>query len=294
MTPVIGLLAHRDAEQVRRLVRALHPLPVVIHLDSRAPANDFRHIAGLGGRAYFTERRPVAWAGMSMVHAMIAIVDFALRRRDEFGDGHLVFLSEHCYPLRSVEAIAAGLSDGRQYCNAMPVSAASAEHAWKLSRRHHFELEGRLTASRVPPFGAKVVRKVADALDMRRSARPSGPVYVGSQWVALTLECLASIRPSLNSLTQELAGAFAPDELVFQTAVHRSPWRDELAMPSRNASDLRPAELSNLHHLDRSMSKIFGIADLDELCDSDRLFVRKTTRARSSELLDELDRRLRC
>jgi hypothetical protein len=294
MTPVIGLLAHRDAGQVRRLVQALRPLPVVIHLDSRARAQDFREIAGLEGRTFFTDRRTVAWAGMSMVHAMITIVDFALRRRDMFGDAHLVFLSEHCYPLAGAEAITARLSHGRQYCNATRVSANSAEHAWKLSKRHHFELEGRLTACRVPLFGAKAIRRMAEALDMRRPALPSGPVYVGSQWVALTLECLASIRPSLGRLTHELAGAFAPDELVFQTAVHRSQWRHELATPSSNGTNLRPAELGNLHHLDRSMSKIFNVTDLDELRDSDRLFVRKTTRAVSAELLDELDRRLRC
>ena len=294
--PVIALLAHQHPSLVARTVRALAPLRVIVHVDGQADIAPFeRALRDESSRVEFTARRvEVGWASISMVRAMTSLLDSALRTSYFRPSSHLVFLSGACYPLKPAGEIAAvlGGSPTTQYCRAITVRPSSAEHSWKIDRRHYYELQRSLARSPLTPRGAKAVCRSLELLD-RRPVRVPRPVYVGSQWIALTRACLESIHDSILATAAALEYAFAPDELVFQTAFHRSAWAAGTQNPddTRTGRNARPADLSNLHLLDPSMSKVFSSADFQRIAASDKLFVRKVD-PRSAPLLDRIDRRL--
>lgn len=296
--PWFGIMAHRDPRMFGHLVNALAPFRVIAHIDGTADLPTFE--AGLSAesldRVEFTvERVKVGWAGISVVHAMLELVNSALINPEFLEDDTLVFLSGACYPIKPAAYIGNYFAErpGIQYCRATRILSTSAEHEWKISRRHYYDTQARLTRVGLPSPAAKVLRRLLDHTVGRVShpaRRRDVDVFVGSQWIALTQACLAEIHSDLLEAAQEYRHAFAPDEIVFQTVVHNSKWANDLHAQedALKSSNLRPAEMPNLHLLDRSMAKIYAIDDLNEVRGSDALFVRKVESEASWGLLEIL------
>jgi hypothetical protein len=97
------ILAHHDPHQVHRLVEALSPLPVLVHVDARADDAMFEAItAELPSRAVVLPRRPTAWATWGAVEAEIEGYRAALAIP---GITHVALLSGADYPTSSVAEI---------------------------------------------------------------------------------------------------------------------------------------------------------------------------------------------
>ncbi len=128
--PVFVILAHSQPELARRLVYALAPYPVVIHVDSKADIGEF---GSLPRTTYVQDREKVHWGGLSVVKATIKLFEYALEIAEP--DDHIVLLSGQCYPAAPPSDFAAYLLSApyKQHCDAAEVFDGSYYSERRLS-----------------------------------------------------------------------------------------------------------------------------------------------------------------
>jgi hypothetical protein len=288
------ILAHTDPEHVRRLCATLlrdEQADIYIHVDLKSH-HDFSACQALSNDRirFISERHRVYWSGFNMVLATLALMRAAVDAEPIYH--HLVLLSGQDYPLKHPKVIKEYLlnSPFPQHINRINALESQDYYIHQVTR-FHFR-DGWL------PFtlADKVIRKIATvAVKPIRRSLPHGLVPCeGSQWWALTEECarclLAMVRdrPELSQLYRY---AMAPDEHFFHTLVQNSPFADEAAplMPYTGKGMWKKA---NLHIVHPSLKKIYTLADIDEVRNSDKLFVRKVNTAQSTPLIDVLEQTL--
>lgn len=123
------VLAHEDPQHVRRLVEALDPFPVFLHVDARTP--DAVHRAateGLPDRVRLLPRMRTGWAKWENVAAEIAGYRAALA---ETGATHVAVLTGSDYPLANPAEITAMLEAHRDQTFLIPLPLPHA--AWGAS-----------------------------------------------------------------------------------------------------------------------------------------------------------------
>ena len=98
------ILAHDDPEHVQRLVRALDPFPVFLHIDVRTPPEVAERMAAdLPARVRLLPRIRTGWARWENVEAELAGYRAALAT----GASHIAVLTGSDYPLASSDEITA-------------------------------------------------------------------------------------------------------------------------------------------------------------------------------------------
>ncbi|MGD9530285.1 beta-1,6-N-acetylglucosaminyltransferase [Pseudonocardia sp.] len=291
--PVFAVLAHAEPQLLARLVDRLAPHPVIVHIDARSPGQEF---AGLPRTVYVRDRVPVRWGGFSVVEATVRLFETAVEVAAP--REHVVLLSGQCYPARPVKEFADYLDKApfRQHCHAALLLDGTPA-AGQVLRRWYFD---HIPVGSGPLYPARVAaRRTVAALAPRRRPDAFGgfaPV-AGSQWIALTADCVADLleRAADERLVRAFRHTQAPDETFFQTLLWSSRWRAEVADPElRPRSGRVTADFANYHYVDRSLLGIRTIHDLPMIEESGKYFVRKVSAGGSAELLDALDARIRC
>ncbi|WP_432020991.1 beta-1,6-N-acetylglucosaminyltransferase [Streptomyces sp. 1222.5] len=291
--PVFAILAHTEPELLARLIGRLSPFPVVIHIDAGAQATKFREAPGA---SYVQERVGVRWGGFSLVRATAALYRSALRLAGP--NDHIVLLSGQCYPTRPVEEFAEYLTSApfRQHCKAAELTESTSAADRVLKRWYFDAIPAGPGASYIP---RALLRRGMSAITPRRRMSMFGDIrpVAGSQWTALTADCVADLLAMAKDRRWETLyrSTLAPDEMFFHTLLWNSDWRHEL-----ESTELRPwkdnltSDFTNFHYVDRHLKGIRSIADLSAIENSGMFFTRKVELLRSKELLDALDAQARC
>ena len=272
-----------------------------MHVNARSDIRPFLDAARSLDHVTFLsdeQRFKVNWAGFVTIVAIKALYGWALPITEP--DDHVVLLSGSDYPLASVAAFAGFLrrSPYRQHLRWFPLAEGTARHRSFVERRHYRDLKVFPTAPR-HSLPAKVNEAVHRSLSRASRVRsspvvPDGIVLSrGSPWSALTADCVADL---LDRATPEVdrffARTFCPDEIYLHSLVASGPFAAENA-----ASGAEPcpgpdiADMSNFHHIHRSLDKWYTIADLAELDASGAWFFRKVRPPSANALLDHLDAR---
>ncbi|MFI9251614.1 beta-1,6-N-acetylglucosaminyltransferase [Streptomyces sp. NPDC053069] len=288
--PVFAVLAHTEPRLFARLAERLAPYPVVVHVDARSRAADF---AGVPRTTYVRDRVAVRWGGFSVVRATLALYRTALELAQP--SDHIVLLSGQCYPARPVRAFAAHLASApfRQHCRAATV-LDDATTARRLLKRWCFDAVP--TGPGPTALPRALLRRGITELTPRRRPSVFGDIepVAGSQWTALTADCVADLLgkaedPRWKNLFRT---THAPDEMFFHTLVWNSGWREEVEDPVlRPRAGRGTADFTNFHHLERLLTGTRTLADLPAIEASRMFFTRKVASAQSAELLDALDGR---
>jgi hypothetical protein len=290
--PVFAVLAHAQPELTRNLVDALAPYPVVLHVDAKADADDFD---SLPRTTYVRDRVSVNWGGFSVVEATLRLFESALAVAEP--NDHIVLLSGQCFPTQRLEHFIQFLGEAphRQHCLAALVFDGTDYSQRRLSKSWYFDV--------IPLNRRSKVRKLVSAFRTSLSNvsprkdkdqfLPYLPV-AGSQWIALTAECLLDILPTAKS--PQFQGLFkrslAPDEMFFHTLVYNSRWRGQTASPSFVPRSMRgAAAFANFHYIDASLSRNLTVEDLPAIRKSGAFFARKMSLPQSRVLLESLDKR---
>ncbi|ROP60490.1 beta-1,6-N-acetylglucosaminyltransferase [Curtobacterium sp. PhB115] len=109
--PACIVLAHEDPEHVRRLVEALDPFPVFLHVDARTPDHVFRAMTdGLPARVRLLPRIRTGWAKWENVAAEVSGYRAALAETDAT---HVAVLTGSDYPLANATEVTALLEAHR-------------------------------------------------------------------------------------------------------------------------------------------------------------------------------------
>lgn len=268
------ILAHAHPQQLARLVRALrHPdAHFYIHLDAKSPEESFREAVSGKDITYIGRREKVAWGAYSLVQATLNGFAEIIRSQRPYSYVHL--LSGQDYPLVSHETMASffEVNPGKQYMEFYPVEDVWTEAIPRIRKYHfvNFDFPGKFMAERM-------VNAVMPARKM-----PDELTAVGrSQWFSITPEAIRYIQGYLGrhpEVVRFFRLTWGVDELIFQTLLYNSPFRDSLVN-------------DNLRYIDwsegKASPKTLTQADWPAMQASGKFFARKFTE--NDEVLDRID-----
>jgi hypothetical protein len=222
VTPRIAfvIVAHKQPDQLRRLIERLSPHPVFVHVDGRAPDSVFGPILQMERSGYLTllPRLRTGWASWNLVDAMLSGVRHALKKEWS----HVVLLSGQDYLLRPADYIAQYLADR---------PAASWIHAAAIP----------VPFPRIGDADGGMARISKWCLTLRgrhlrwpvRRSLPSGVVGHYGQMQCCLSRPLAQLLISQFDQRPELRNFFrhtqAPDELMIPSLALSSPLADSVS-----------------------------------------------------------------
>lgn len=291
------VLAHADAPLFGRLMHRLsHPeVAAFVHLDKRAALAPFEEqVRDLPNIHFLANRIHVMWAGFSQIESTLLSFEAALAETDEHCT-HFVVISGADYPLASNREILDFFARRKQqqFIRRFDLMTSGDSHqTWRVRGRFFREWADRFTWKRKPLFAIERLLR----LFPRRL--PKGVRFtVGSNWVALTRECVAYCVQKARTdhdLVDFFRPAFGPDELFLHTLVENSPFVDQ-APPIEPYVDISkiggPFAYGNVHALTPKVP-ITTAEDAEAILATrgERLFTRKLSSDRSQAALDVFDR----
>ena len=213
------LLVHKLPTQVGRLVDAVSPCPVLVHVDARSSPEiwkGFQELAARRPQVHLIDRRRTAWASWGAVEALLQ----ALERSQWLHCTHVVHMTGQDYPLRPVEEIASFLGQGPATSwmpyHKMPVAFLS-DSDGGLSRACQWNMPVRTRRVRVP-----VKRRL-----------PAGVVpYYGQAQRVLSMGLVRQLLDLIEErpeLVKFFRWAWTPDELFIPSLAMSLPMQGEVS-----------------------------------------------------------------
>jgi len=288
------VLAHGDPVHLGRLLRAIdHRADFFVHVDAKTELEAFLEQPLPTSTTFLQPRREVHWADISMVDALIDLMEAAIARAADYS--HLVILSGSDYPLRPARAIHEFFTSqpDRQFVKYIDMRESA--HYLKCVDSRWFKKPLWISPVKVLNYPDKVLRRAGNLLGLPNKWRTDVVTpYTGSTWMALTPRCCEYILTyhrtnrwyyDMNRFT------FAPDEHYFHSIIGNSPF-------SSQADGLQPFvarglwRLANFHHIHPSLAKWYTLDDWNEVASSKAHFIRKLNSTSGGPLVEAIDERL--
>jgi hypothetical protein len=275
------ILAHSEPLQLSRLIGRLEhkDASFFIHNDAKADIKTFEEVLQKLKVNIVPNRVDVNWGAYSIVQATINGFKSIIEADADFDVINL--LSGSDYPLKSNDEITDFFSDhqGQNFLEFLSIRNEWQEAIPRLTKYH-------LTNFTFP--GKYLVQKWLNRVTSPRKM-PNGLIPVGrSQWMSLTSGAVKYILDYLQenaNVTQFFKLTWAPDEIIFQTILYNSPYRDQLVNDNLRYIDWRDG---------KARPKTLTPEDLPKLMESGKLFARKFDLKKYPEILDQIDYNLNC
>ena len=274
------ILAHHRPQQLRWLVEALARSgnpgrdTIILHIDRKSTLGLKADRRGIWQTAkalaaeypnlILMRPRFTNWGGWSLARIQLQAIAVALKASAEWS--HFVNLSGQCYPIKPIEHIRQALAaDPDQVFVEMRHLSTLPADDWHLRWHPMVELPHRAVwfkGPRRPPTGFELAFK-------------------GSQWSMLPRAiCEWQQRaPVAKPIKRYLSRLLLSDELIMQTLVRNSPWRDKVA-PHYGREIIFPGPT------------VMTREDLPRLLSSPAFISRKFDHERDPEVLPQLARQL--
>ncbi|NDV93862.1 hypothetical protein D0T84_02875 [Dysgonomonas sp. 521] len=211
------ILAHNNFGHLGRLIDALDDTDssFYIHIDKKANQD---YISSKPNVSVIPSRFDINWGGFAMVEATLSLLEYGLGH--SAGADYYILLSGVDYPVRPKSFLYNLLAEGKEYIDIAPVPVP-----YKPVERYeyyYFDYDRRNLKHYNPLFLAEVLLK---KLKLKRKAPFT--VYAGSQWFALTHDCVRYILQIVQEdkrYVDFFRHTLVPDEAFFQTIVGNSPF----------------------------------------------------------------------
>lgn len=276
------LLAHQHPEQIFRLIESLRGEDqFFIHIDKRAEAvfdQAQRLFRGNANVRFIADRHRCYWGNFNIVNATLECLKVVC---EEEKYDYVVLISGQDYPLKPLSEIKLFLEKhrGQQFIEAFPL----------LENNQWTDQEGAFQAANRVLKWHFFLRSRHFYLPVRRTMPNSLIPYGGSQWWALTSECVRYLVDYVKTnpnVMDYFKNTFIADELFFQTLVCNSPFKEAVT-----GSNLRYIDWSNPNPVP---PRVLTIGDFESVKNSNCLFARKLDPDRSADLLNLIDQKLLC
>ena len=133
-------------------------------------------------------------------------------------------------------------------------------------------------------FPAKYrVQKLVNSLNIKRKVPGGLTIYGGSQWFTITPQAADYVVQYLKKhkkLAKYFRLTFAADELVFQTILNASPFKNQLVNDNLRYIQMSPQTFR---------PTVMDISKKDDLLNSGMFFTRKMEPEQSAAIMDVLD-----
>ncbi len=276
------ILAHdpTSIEQLARLVNKLdHTDSIVyLHIDLKTDLNIFvNHFNSYPNVRFINKRVNIKWAGYSMIHAEQFSFEQILLEEPNFD--YLNLLSAQDYPIRPIEEFHQFLiiNKGKAFMHCLDVETEWEEAKDRVTRYHliNYNFKGKY-------FLENFLNKL-----LPRRIVPNNMVIKGrSQWFTISKKHIEYVVKELNNnkeFVRFFKFSWAPDEIVFQTLLYNSPFRNDIVN-------------NNLRFIDWSDGmknpKTFTFADFHQIINSNQFFGRKFNSVIDGTILDIIDQHI--
>lgn len=259
-----------------------------------------RRLQVLGGGKIINKRVLVQWAGFSQCQYQKALIDECLASNIEYD--RVFFLSGLDYPLWSNNEIVEYLTEkpSKELICGFDISACF--KPTKIREKfilYHFFRDMPTRNNQFKRLFSGSARLLMRLLPFRKkpyielSSGKRMDIYMGSSWWCITGGCLRFVRQNWTpQIESYFKTCFAPDEMLIQTIIFNSPFKDNAILYTGSYPGL--VGLTPLHLIEYNGSiKVFNDADLSMIENSKKMFFRKAISGVSDKLLDIIDSRRR-
>jgi hypothetical protein len=271
------ILGHSNPQQIKRLAdRLMHTdADIYIHLDKKTGIAPFEALLTGSNIHFITNRVKVYWGDYSIVQATINGFEEILATGKPYD--YIQLMSGQDYPLQHIDAFHAHLHNnpGKVFMHYESVEEQWQEAMPRIKNYYlsHLQL----------PKGTYQAEKIVNAVLPKRKL-PDGIVAMGrSQWFTASRESVAYIVDYIKKerwVTRFFKYSWAADEIIFQTILYNSPFREHMVNDNLLYLDWSKGEAS---------PKVLTMADAPALQASGKFFARKFNADIDCEILDFLD-----
>jgi len=272
------ILAHNQPHQLARLIDRLshEDAYFFVHIDAKTDMEHFKFLT-LNERVFLiSDRVKVRWGAYSIVQATINGFKAIVNSGKQID--YVNLLSGADYPIKTTAEIHLFLKE-RAEKNFMAFESVHEQWHEAISRLTTYHLTNYEFPGKY--FVQKWLNKLAPPRKMPGNLIPVGR----SQWLTINSEAVKFILEYIEKhpeVTRFFKLTWAPDEIIFQTILYNSPFKNSMVN-------------NNLRYIDWSEGKpspkTLVEEDFIKLIKSDALFARKFDPAQS-RILDELDMKM--
>jgi glycosyltransferase involved in cell wall biosynthesis len=268
------ILAHKNPTQLLRIVKALDAdyVRFFVHIDAKCDEQPFREVLSCRDNVYFTSHRfNVNWGGFSMLEATFRLISDMLKFSELPDYVHLI--SGMDFPIKSKQDILDffKLHNGKNFIETFSLPTP---------RWQYFGMNRVLYNWKIDTLGLTAAYDDV-AKQQPQNALPDFKLYGGSQWWSLTgncIEMLLNMYNSKNEIINFFRSTFCPDEMLFQTAICNSQFKQTVAD-------------ENMRKIDwgKGTPKIWRNEDYYKFISCKELFARKFDAEIDSKIIDRLE-----
>ncbi len=304
------ILAYNDPENLYRLINRLNNrADFYIHIDKKSEIKEFTTLfEDYPNVIFIKDRVKVYWGGFSIVQAELNLVETALSKNNPYM--RYVLLSGSDYPIKDTKEIHRFFEQNKdtEFIRGINLDELENKELFGLHidlwQKHDYPWINKANTKSFKLFRA-AINRVLRKFPLPKSIRHHKfDLYHGSQWWALTENCLRELLDTYHSNERDYLNfkiGFASDEKFFHTLFFNSSYASKnqvngpdqpIAVKDRTETSMQTSLLANIHIIDKSMTKWFSYKDFDEIIASDKLFVRKVSTEKSEKLLDAIDQHI--
>lgn len=216
------ILAHNNFLHLNRLTEALNDKDVTfyIHIDKKVTETYSPVQVNV---TIIPQRVDIHWGDYTMIEATLHLMKYAKQHVQDAD--YFILISGVDYPIRSKGFLNELLEQKKEYIDIAPLPVP-----YKPMERfeyYYFNYDRRTMKHYNPLFLLEVLAK-----KFKIKRKIPFPIYVGTQWFALTRKCVSYILDTVDKdkrYEKFFRHSLVPDEAFFQTIIGNSPFRDRTA-----------------------------------------------------------------
>ena len=273
------LMAHKDAPQVERLIKALQHkgADFYLHVDKKSNQDEFLYLDKINNVIFTKTHNHIRWGGYSITKTVIECTKEIVRSGKKYDFINLISTQE--YPIKPVETLIDFLAENKGACFLEYENANSDWWKHAIHRINEYHLTDETFKGRY--FIQKIINKI---LPKRKFPLPYN-LYGGPSgtWWTISMECAEYLvtfmdnNPDLQHFSNYTWGS---DEFLISTIIMNSPFKSQVIN-------------NNLRFIDWSLGgsnpKILTVEDIEALKKTDRFIARKFDIKKDTKILDLLD-----
>lgn len=290
--------AHTDAQQLKRLIEALHPdAEFFVHIDKKSDIRPFREAISAENIHFIERRVDIRWATFRQVDYQMVLLEAAISHPRHFD--HIFALSGLDYPIWSNERITEWLEQQgkREILQGYNMNTPLLT---PLQRKQYTEYRPLITL-----FGnywdgklSILLRRLSSALGIHRKLYltvdgKKWDLYKGSSWWCISEDLARYVVDTYRrhpEIRRYFLHSFGPDECLIQTIAFNSPlWAPRCILSEGEYPGLDA--LTPLHYIVyEPVIQVMEAKDLPAILASGRMFARKFRTGPSDALIASLQR----
>lgn len=275
------IITYTDPKQTERMIRKMHhpDFDFYIHVDKKNDIKPYLYLGALQNTYLIQNRVDVRWAGYNTVRAIFNGIKEICSSGRKYSFINL--LSGQDYPLKPVDHIAKFFKEnkGKEF-----IAYKDMINDWQtqLCRIRNFHLMNIRFMGRTLLGQATLERILNYLLGKRRMPYNLHP-YGESMFWMLSPELAIYVTSKIESdkrLKRFFYFTWASDEMLFQTIIMNSPYKEKVINDNYRYIDWSE---------NKANPKVLNEEDFPKLKESTRLFARKFDMSKNAVILDKID-----